>query len=104
MNKYDTPPVILTSDLRTVFETADAERFAEANIETTPARFLIFRGERKWVLRSYYFGKDYPFVTRDGAMAGMLRLVESSDADPFVGSHIELYAYGEPLENVEVFA
>ncbi|WNT44445.1 hypothetical protein SEA_NICKY22_54 [Microbacterium phage Nicky22] len=103
MNKYDTPPTVLASDPRTVFDNPDPERFAEAKIETKPARFIVFRGERKWVLRSYYFGKDYPFVTRDGAMSGMLRLAESN-ADPFIGSFIELYAYGEPHENVEVFA
>lgn len=103
MNKYDTPPVILTSDLRTVFDHADEPRFADANISTTPARFIVFRGERKWVLRSYYFGKDYPFVTQEGAKAGMLRLVESK-TDPFLGSYIELNAYGEPDSNVEVFA
>jgi hypothetical protein len=103
MNKYDNPPIVLASDLRTVFDNIDAGRFADANIETRPARFLIFRGERKWVLRSYHFGKDYPFITQDGAKAGMLRLAES-DADPLLGSFIELNAYGEPLENVEVFA
>ncbi|QOP66643.1 hypothetical protein SEA_LAHQTEMISH_52 [Microbacterium phage Lahqtemish] len=103
MNRYDSPPIVLATDTRTVFENADPARFAEAKIETRPARFLIFRGERKWVLRSYYFGKDYPFVTPEGAKAGMLRLTEST-ADPYFGSFIELNAYGAPDVNVEVFA
>lgn len=103
MNKYDTPPVILTSDLKTVFEHADEPRFAEANIHTQPARFLVFMGEKHWVLRSYGYGRDYPFVTQDGARAGAIRLVELG-YDPYVGSPSELNAYGEPAENVEVIA
>lgn len=103
MNKYDQPPIVLTSDLKTVFAHADEPRFAEAHISTRPARFIIFRGERKWVLRSYRFGKDYPFITPDGAKAGMIRLAESS-TDHLLGSDLELNAYGEPIENVEVFA
>lgn len=103
MNKYDNPPVILASDLKTVFDDPDPARFAEANIETTPARFLVFMGEKKWVLRSYGYGKDYPFVTQAGARAGVLRLLELG-YDPYVGSPIGLNAYGEPAENVEVIA
>ncbi|QTF81987.1 hypothetical protein SEA_BABYYODA_53 [Microbacterium phage BabyYoda] len=103
MNKYDQPPIVLTSDLKTVFEHADEPRFTEAHISTQPARFLVFMGEKKWVLRSYRFGKDYPFVTQAGARAGVVRLAELG-YDPYAGSPIELNAYGEPAENVEVIA
>ena len=103
MNKYDQPPIVLATDTKTIFDPTDEPRFAEANIETRPARFLVFMGEERWVLRSYGYGKDYPFVTQSGARAGMLRLLELG-YDPYVGSPIGLSAYGEPTENVEVLA
>lgn len=103
MNKYDQPPIVLATDTKTIFDHTDESRFAEANIETKPARFLVFMGGKKWVLRSYGHGKDYPFVTQSGARAGMLRLLELG-YDPYAGSPIGLSAYGEPAENVEVIA
>ncbi|UKH48489.1 hypothetical protein QDW18_gp52 [Microbacterium phage Katzastrophic] len=103
MNKYDTPPVILVDDPRQVFEAFDADKLAEAHIETKPARYLIFAQEDAgWVLRDYLANRDYPFHTRHAALRG-LALRDGRNED-FIGSPIEVNAYGEPLENVEVIA
>ncbi|QOP64289.1 hypothetical protein QDW16_gp15 [Microbacterium phage Quenya] len=103
MNKYDTPPVILASDPRQVFEALDADRAAEAHIETKPARYLLFtQADAGWVLRDYLAGRDYPFHSRHAALRGMA--LRDGRNEDFIGSALELNAYGEPLENVEVFA
>ncbi|AUG84848.1 hypothetical protein SEA_SHARKBOY_51 [Microbacterium phage Sharkboy] len=98
MNKYDAPPTVLVSDLRTVHEAVSPEDL----VETKPARFIVFmQDDAGWVLRDYHAGRDYPFLTRPGAIVGMEKRLENVD---LLGSPIEVNAYGEPLENVEVFA
>lgn len=103
MNKYDTPPVLLASDLRQVFSAYDADRAADARIETTPARFIVFAGDRTWVLRDYKAGRDYPFLTRQGAH-DCAELIVTEGFTPPISSPSDIYAYGEPLENVEALA
>jgi|GEM_PF-5608556 len=104
MNKYDTPPIMLMSDLSRAFtENEGAPDLSDAVIETKPARFLVFMGEDSgWVLRDYHAGRDYPFLTKPGAIAGMERRV--TEGRDYIGSPVEVNAYGEPLENVEAFA
>ncbi|UYL86356.1 hypothetical protein JOVITA_52 [Microbacterium phage Jovita] len=105
MNKYDTPPTVLASDPRTVFDNPDPERFAEAKIETKPARFIVFMGEHVWVARSYQTGRDYPWLSQSGAVAFLEHITnQPTDADLFTSSPADINAYGEPLESVEVFA
>lgn len=105
MNKYDTPPIVMASDPRTVFEDPDPARFAEAKIETKLARFIVFMGEHVWVVRSYQTKRDYPWLSQPGAIAFVEQVTNTpTDADRFVSSPSEINAYGEPLENVEVFA
>lgn len=78
--------------------------------DTTPApdpnsgRFAIFKGEDAgWVLRDNTTKPafDYPFHSREGALAGMERRL---DGVSFAGSKAKLNVYGEPLEGLEVFA
>ncbi|AVR56721.1 hypothetical protein QDW26_gp55 [Microbacterium phage Didgeridoo] len=105
MNKYDTPPIVLATDTKTIFTNPDPERFAEAKIETKPARFLVFMGEHVWVTRSYRTGRDYPWLSQSGAIAFMEHVTNTpTDADRFTSSPSEVNAYGEPDSNVEVFA
>ena len=103
MNKYDNPPILMATDPKTIFDALDADRFAEANIETKPARFIVFAGEdtNLWVLRSYANNRDYPFLSRNGAV-DVIELMAEGFVPP-CSSPSEINAYGEPLENVEVF-
>ena len=72
--------------------------------ETTPARFMIFQqADSGWVLRDYLADRDYPFITRAGAIAGM-KLRATTLAGYLLGSPIELNQYGEVPESHEVFA
>ncbi|WIC89542.1 hypothetical protein SEA_LIMABEAN_53 [Microbacterium phage LimaBean] len=103
MNKYDTPPIVMASDPRTVFEDPDLARLADAKIETKPARFIVFMGEHVWVARSYRTGRDYPWLSQSGAIAFVEHITNTpTDADLFTSSPANINAYGEPLENVEV--
>lgn len=102
MNKYDHPPIVLKSDPRQVFETVDAGKMLEAHIETAEARFIVFmQGDAGWVLRDYVAALDYPFLTKAAAIGGMEKRLEGCD---LLGSPIQVNAYGEPLEAIEVFA
>ncbi|UVT31682.1 hypothetical protein SEA_KENZERS_53 [Microbacterium phage Kenzers] len=105
MNKYDTPPIVMASDPRTIFEDPDLARLADAKIETKPARFIVFMGEHVWVARNYRTGRDYPWLSQSSAV-GFIEQVTNrpTDADLFTSSPADINAYGEPLENVEVFA
>ncbi|QNJ56211.1 hypothetical protein QDW34_gp53 [Microbacterium phage Burritobowl] len=105
MNKYDTPPIVMASDPRTVFEDPDPARFAEAKIETKPARFIVFMGEHVWVARCYRTKRDYPWLSQSGAIAFVEHITNTpTDADLFTSSPADINAYGAPLENVEVLA
>jgi len=105
MNKYDTPPIVLLDDLRTVIDPeSDGAPFpSDTVVKTTPARFLVFMQEDSgWVLRDYAADRDYPFHSRAAAVKGIeLRNGRRFD---FIGAPCGINAYGEPLENVEVFA
>lgn len=61
--------------------------------------FLVFRGhDHGWVLRDPRVGRDYPFHSRDAAIAGAAKRVVNPHA--FIGAVSEASVYGEPVEGV----
>ena len=96
------PTTLAVTDLSRALSLAETDD-PETIIETKPARFAIFaQADSGWVLRDYPADRDYPFLTKAGAIAGMeKRVTKHMD---YLGSPIKINAYGEPLEGIEVFA
>lgn len=63
------------------------------------SRFAVFQGDELWVLRDLEYQTDYPFKTREGAIAGIPRRAQGEE---LIGSPVISATYGYP-KNPEYF-